>query len=52
VWDSPLSLQQLDDFLREIINVSRHMLHRVLRNIFSRYEACLEAGGQYFEIIL
>jgi len=39
-------------FGREIARVSRKELCHVPTDIFGRFEACLEAGGRYFETLL
>jgi hypothetical protein len=51
--NSPDSLQGVKDSIRrEIANISKQELCHVLRNIFRRCEACLEARGQHFKTVL
>jgi len=51
--DKSHSLQEMQDYIRgEIADASRHVLRRGPRNIFRRWEACLEAGSRHFEDLL
>jgi hypothetical protein len=48
--DSPPSLQELrDNVWRDVANISRQLLHIVVRNVFGRHEAYLGAVGHHFK---
>jgi hypothetical protein len=51
--NNPHTLDELKDNIRvEISDITREELRRVAGNIFSRCEACLQAEGRHFEILL
>jgi hypothetical protein len=51
--NNPHILDELKDNIRvKISHIMREELHRVAGNIFRRSEACLQAEGRHFEILL
>jgi hypothetical protein len=51
--NNPHTLDELKDNIRvEISRITREELHCVAGNIFRRCEACLQAEGRHFDILL
>ena len=51
--NKPYSLQEMEDYIRgKIADASRLVPRRGPRNIFRRWEVCLEAGSRHFEDLL